>query len=78
MTNLPKGTTVDTTNLRPGEIINMDFALYNLTYIQGLTYMLPVVCIKTRMLWVFTTASERNPVRIIRFILTTLNNEQHP
>ena len=30
------------------------------------------------MIWVFPTASKRSPVIIIFFILTTLNNEQHP
>ena len=29
------------------------------------------------MLWLFPTASKLAPVRIIRFILTTLKNEQH-
>ena len=33
---------------------------------------------KTRMLWVFPTASKRSPVCIIRFILTKIKNEQHP
>ena len=40
--------------------------------------MITVVCAKTRIIWVFPTASKRTPVRIIRFILTTLVNEQHP
>ena len=30
------------------------------------------------MLWVFPTSSKQSPFRIIRFILKTLNNEQHP
>ena len=30
------------------------------------------------MVWVFPTASKRAPFCIIRFILTTLINEQHP
>ena len=39
--------------------------------------MLNVVCAKTIILWVFNTASKLSPVHIIRFIPTTLNNEQH-
>ena len=39
--------------------------------------MLTVVCEKTRMLWVFPSASKREPVRILRFVLTTLMNEKH-
>ena len=40
--------------------------------------MLKLVCAKTRMLWVLPTAPKRSTVRIIRFILTKLMNEQHP
>ena len=43
MTTLPKGTTVDTTNLQPVELIQMNFALYNVTSIHGFTSMLTVV-----------------------------------
>ena len=56
----------------------MDLALYNVTYIRGFTSMLTVFYAKTRMLWEFPTLSKKSPVRIIRFILKTLNNEQHP
>ena len=77
MTPLPKGTTVETTNRQPGELINMDFDFYNVTYIQVLTPMLTLFCAKTRMLWVFPTASIIPTVRIILFILTTLENEHH-
>ena len=40
--------------------------------------MLTVVCVNTRMFWVFNTASKRDHVYIILFILTTFNDEQHP
>ena len=73
-----KGTTVDTNNLQLGEHIHVDFAFYNMTYICGFTSMLTTVCPKTRMLWLFPTAYKWCPVCIIRFILTTLKNEQHP
>ena len=76
MKNLLKGTTVDTNNLQSGELIHMEFAFYNMTSIRGLTYMLTVVCIKTRMLWVFPTVSKQSPVFIIHFILTTYKNEK--
>ena len=46
MTTLPKRTTVDTSNLQPGELIHMNFALYNVTYIRGFTYMLTVAFAK--------------------------------
>ena len=78
ITTINKGTTVDTTNLKPGEIILMDFVFYNVTSIHGFTSMITVICAKTIILWVLTTASKISPVQIVRFILTTLNNEQHP
>ena len=55
----------------------MDFELYNVTFIRGFTSMSTVVCVKTRMLWVSPPAPKRAPVRIIRFILAKLLNEQH-
>ena len=40
--------------------------------------MFTVVCENTRMVWVFRTTSKCSPVHIIRFILESLKNEQHP
>ena len=78
MTTINKVTTVDTSNLRPGELIHMDFSFYNVTSIRGFTSMLIAVYPNNRMLWVLTVASKRAPVRIIHFIMKTLINEQHP
>ena len=72
------GTTVDTTNLQPGELIHMEYSFYNYTSIRGFTSVLTAVCEKTRMIWVFPTASKTAPLYIINFILKKLNNEQHP
>ena len=44
MTTLTKVTTVDTTNFHPGELIHMDFDLYNVNSIRGLISILTVVC----------------------------------
>ena len=54
----PKGTTVDTSNVQPGELIHMYFEFYNETSIRGFTSMLTVVCAKNIMIWVFTTSSK--------------------
>ena len=56
MMTLPKGTTVDTTNIQPVETINMDAAFYNVTSIQGFTSIITVVCTRNTMIWVFRTA----------------------
>ena len=50
MKTFPKDTTVDTTNLPPGELIHMDFTFYNMTYVRGFTYMITVLWPRTRML----------------------------
>ena len=78
MTTINKGTKVDTGNLRPGELIHVDFAFYNVTSLYVFTSMLTVIFAKNRMMWVFPTVSQRAHLCIIRFILTTLKNEQHP
>ena len=56
----------------------MDFYSYNLTYIQGFTSILTADFSKTRILWVFITASKKSSVIIICFILTAFKNEKHP
>ena len=78
MTTPPKVTTVDTSNLQPGEIIHMNLKFYNVTTIPGLNSMLTVVFAKNIMIWVFSTAPNQDSVRIIRFILIKFQNEQHP
>ena len=74
MTTIDKGTTVDTSNLQPGELFHMYFAFYNVTSLCGFTYILTDVCANTRILWVFPTSSIKSPVHIISFTLTTLMN----
>ena len=66
MTNSPKGTTFDITNLNPGELIHMDLDLYNVTSIRGFNSILTVVCANKIMHWVFYTSSKRAPVHIIK------------
>ena len=78
MTTINKGTTVNTSNLQPGQLIHIYLAFYNVTSIRGFTSMLTFFCAKTIMICVFLNASKRAPFCIIRFILTTLINEQHP
>ena len=77
MTTFPKGTTVDTTNLQPVEVIHVDFSSYNMTFIRDFTSMITVVCENTIIILVFPTASKSSSVRIVCFILTTLSNEQY-
>ena len=55
----------------------MDFYLYNVIHIQGFKYIITLVCENTRIVWVLPNASEKASLRVICFIITTLNNAQH-
>ena len=72
------GTTVETTNLQLGDILDLDFTFYHVILVCGFTEILTVVCANTRILWIFPTASKLSPVRIICFVQKKLNNEKHP
>ena len=76
MNIFPKGATGYITNLQLGYILYLDFELYNVTSIRKFTSMLNIVCTRTKMIWIFPITYKQAPVRIIRFILTTLNNEK--
>ena len=78
ITTINKDTSVDTSNLQPGELVHMDFTLYNVNNILVFTSILTLVCTKTRIPWVFQTAPKRAPFQTIRFILTPLLNEKDP
>ena len=45
ITFFPKDETVDTTNLRTAELLNMEFDFYNVAYIQGFTSVITVLCV---------------------------------
>ena len=77
MTTINKVTTVDTSKLQPVELVNMDVFFYNVTFIRGFTSMLTIVCEKTIIIWLFSTASKRKSLRIILCNMTTLMNKQH-
>ena len=78
MSILPRGTTVDTTNLQQGELLHVNFAFYNVNSIQVFSSVITVVCEKKGMIWIFATASKQAPVIIIRFILPESKNKNHP
>ena len=59
MTTFPKGKTVDTTKLQPGELIYIGFVFYNVTSIRGFTSMITVGGLNTIMLWVVPTETKR-------------------
>ena len=76
--NLTKGTTVETTNFHPGELIHMDLAFYVVTPINGFTSIPTFLYENTRILRVFPNAPKRDTVRNICFTLTIFKSKQHP
>ena len=50
MTTFSKVTTVDTTNLQPGDLIHMEVAFFNVNFIHGFTSMITGACAKNIMI----------------------------
>ena len=69
MVNLPRGLTMKTDNLRPGELIHMDFCFLDVESIRKFTCTLVVVDAKTRKMWIFNTQGKRPPLDTVRFFL---------
>ena len=78
MKTFPKGKKFETSKIQPGDLIHIYSGFYNVNSIQGFTSMITVFCEKTRMLQVLHSTSKKHPVHTVRFIITTLKNEQHP
>ena len=70
--NLPKGITMDTNNLRPGELIHMDFCFLEETSIRNFTCALVIVDARVRKMWTFCTQSKRPPLATVRYFLEQL------
>ena len=70
--------TTDIINSEQGELLHIQFVLYHVTSLWCFNSKLTVMCEKTIMLYIFTTASKKHPVIIILFILAILKNENHP
>ena len=70
--NLPKGITMTTSNLRPGELIHMDFCFLEETSIRNFTCALIIVDAKVRKMWTFCSQSKRPPLATVRYFLEQL------
>ena len=68
--DLPRGPTMSTEFLRPGELIHMDFYFMNVTSIRGFTCVLNIVDAKTRNKWEFGTPNKPPPIDTVDFFLT--------
>ena len=74
----PKGMTMNTDSLIPGELIYIDFFFVDVVSIRGFSAVLVVVDAKTRRLWKFCTPSKRPPLEILRFFLIQLKTAGRP
>ena len=50
MTTTNKGTTIDTSNLQPGDLVHVEFVFYNVTSSCGFNPIITVVCARTRII----------------------------
>jgi hypothetical protein len=75
MTQVRKGKTMDTTDLRPGEVLHLDFAFWDIPSHRGFTAMLVAIDAKTRKLWLFCTASKNAPIHILWWLFSNLRRE---
>ena len=70
--NLPKGVTLTTENLRPGELIHMDFCFLEEESIRKFTCALVIVDAKVRKMWTFNTPGNKSPLPTIKYFLEQL------
>ena len=61
-----------TDNLRPGELIHIDFWFLEVESIRKLTCALVIVDAKVRKMWTFCTPGKRPPLATIRYFLEQL------
>ncbi len=66
---------MSTDHLSKGEYLHLDFAFWDIPSIRHFTSMLVIVDAKTRMLWLFCTASKRAPMHIIVYFLNIMQRE---
>jgi hypothetical protein len=63
----PKGKTIDTNHIEPGELLHIDFSFWDTQSHRGFTTMLLIIDAKTRMLWLFCSSSKRAPIQTLEY-----------
>ena len=77
--NLPRlnrNPPVSLATLRPGQMLQMDFAFFNVQSVRGFTSYISCDCVLTKYSFRFCTRRKRAPVDIIRWILLTLRKQK--
>ena len=62
-----RGMTVNTDNLKKGNLLHIDFQFYDIVSIRGFSSILSIIDAKTRKLWCFPGPDKRPPITKIKF-----------
>ena len=74
-TKIPRGPTTDVSKFVPGFMLQMDFAFFNVESICGFTSTFLAICSATSCPFVLPSRSNRPPIDILKFLVTTLINQ---
>jgi len=75
LTRIPRNPPLPVGSIKPGQMLQLDFAFLNEASIRGFTSYLSCDCVSTKYSFKFCTRSKRAPVDIIRWIVTTLSQQ---
>lgn len=75
MPRLSRQPSVPLASLRPGQMLQVDFAFMNKPSIRGFSSYLTFICVSTKYTFRFCSRSKRAPKELIRWVLNTLQNQ---
>ena len=76
-TKIPRGPTIDVLEFPPGFMLQMDFSFFNVEIIHGFTSTFVAICSASSRPFKFTSRGKRPPLDTIKFIVTTLRNQDN-
>ena len=76
-TKTPRGPTTDVSKSPPGFMLHMDFAFLNVESIRGITSTFVAIYSVTSQPFGFPPRSKRPPLYILKFLVTTLRNQDN-
>ena len=74
-TKITRGSTTYASKFSPGFMLQMDFAFFNVESIRGFASTFVAICSATSYPYGFPSRSKRPPLDILKFIVTTLRNQ---
>ena len=76
-TRINRGPTTGISNIFPGFMLQMYFAFFNVEIIRGFTSTFVAIRSSTSLPFVFPSRSKRPPLDNLKFIVTTLRNQDN-